>query len=270
MEKFKIRASSGSKITGGVVGLSDSQEKKYRELADRERDAVDGIDGVKPLTSKMTEELNKLQELKDNPVLPKTLTTFCETWIKEKVYNRRKEFTSKYTEKGNIMEDEAISVIADKFDLMLIKNDEFFENEYFTGTPDVITDNIIFDIKCPFDCFTFPLFMEEPPDEYYAQAQVYMELTGVKKFCLCYVLTDTPSHIIEREAMWFARNNGYGELEDNEDILQEFKDKMTYGEIPDELKIKVFDFEYDPEYIKELHKRVDLCREYIDEKIKEL
>lgn len=270
LPKFKIRASAASKIMTGTVGLTESQQKELDSLNDRKKDAEAGVEGVKPLTATMEKKRKELFEKYTNPVLPKTLTSYCDTWIKEQLYSRRKEFRSKYTDKGNIVEDNSLDFIGEQIGEILVKNEESFEDEYKTGTPDALPVGLVVDAKSSWDCFTFPLFMEEPDPDYYGQGQVYMDLTGVHKYKLCYTLMDTPDHLIEREAAYYLRENGYGFLEDNEDILQEFKDKMTYGEIPDELRIKVFDFEYDPEYIKELHKRVELCRGYINEKIKEL
>ena len=38
---------------------------------------------------------------------------------------------------------------------------------------------------------------------------------------------------------------------------------MTYPDIDDKHKIKVFDIEYNEEAIKEIEKRVKMCRTYI-------
>jgi hypothetical protein len=93
-----------------------------------------------------------------------------------------------------------------------------------------------------------------------------MSLTGRKRYSLVYVLSDTPFHLIEKEAYWYANNNGM-ELDD---VIEEFIAKMTYPDIEDKYKIKVYEFDYDQSVIDELEKRVKACREYIKEKIKGL
>jgi hypothetical protein len=272
LPKFKIRASAASKILTGTIGLTESQERDYDALSKRRSDAYDGVEGVKPLTPTMLTKLEGLEHLKNNPVLPKTVTSYCDEWIKEQLYKRKKEFSSKYTEKGNIMEDWGIDFCADHLDLgILLKNEESFENCCMTGTPDVIIpDDMVIDIKNPWDCFTFPLFEEEPPIEYYAQAQVYMNLTGLRRFKLVYTLSNTPDNIIVGETIKFLRSGGYGHIEDNEDILKEFADRMMYDDVDDKLRIKVFTIDYDPSMVAEIKSRVKICREYIDEKIKRL
>ena len=194
--------------------------------------------------------------------LTDTAKSYVETWLKGQLYNRRKEFTSKYTDKGLINEDHALDIVAEHLGFgVLIKNELNKENDYFTGTADIILNDLIIDVKCPWDCFTFPLFMDEPPKDYYYQAQVYMELFQREKFQLIYVLTDTPFHLIEREAYFLAKNMGY----EVDDILPELQLKMTYKDVDPKLKLKVFDIEKDPDAITELTQKVIECREYVNE-----
>jgi hypothetical protein len=189
--------------------------------------------------------------------------TYCETWLKEQLYSRRKEFSSKYTQKGNEVEDNNIDFVAEFYDYgMLAKNEEYYTNEFLTGTPDVITKDTVIDIKSSWDCFTFPLFDTDIPNsDYYWQLQGYMALTGLNKASLIYVLSDTPMHLIEKEAYFYCKNNGYDELD--MDILKEFVNKMTYSKIYNKLRVKRFDIEKDEKAIKLIENRVLACRNYI-------
>ncbi len=59
----------------------------------------------------------------------------------EEKYGIRKEFSSRYTDKGNAVEDLSISLVNDVLDVKFIyKNEEYFENDYIKGTPDVNTE----------------------------------------------------------------------------------------------------------------------------------
>ena len=200
---------------------------------------------------------------KEAGLLSKTAQSYCKDWVKEQIYSRRKEFTSKYTDKGNIMEDHSIDIISDHLGLgMLLKNEQRSENGIMTGTPDIITKELIIDVKNSWDCFTFPLFAEEIPNkDYYYQLQGYMNLTGKWKAKLIYVLSNTPDHLIDREAYYYCKNNGYDEVDN--DILTEFYDKMTYDNIDSEYRIKIFDIERDQEVINEINAQVEKCRNYI-------
>jgi len=95
---------------------------------------------------------------KGSDKMGETAKTYVKTWYLEQLYNRRKEFTSKQTTRGNLSEQEGIDLVANELGYFVLdKNTAFFEDDYFTGTPDVITSDTVIDIKSSWDCFTFPL-----------------------------------------------------------------------------------------------------------------
>lgn len=196
--------------------------------------------------------------------LGKTGQGFVEKWYKEQLYNRTKSFTSKYTEKGNVVEDSAIQLVADHFGLgLLMKNEQHYSNEFFKGTPDVVTSDLIIDVKSSWDCFTFPLFADEIPNkDYYYQMQVYMALTGLSKSKLIYCLMDTPDDIIEKEAYYYCENNG---VDYDMDFLEQFKKQYIYSHLPIHLRIKSFDIMRDDAVIEQIKQRVKECNEYLNQ-----
>ena len=176
--------------------------------------------------------------------LSKTTKSYIQEWLAGEIYGVRKQIKSKYLDKGNRVEDAAIDYAADALGwLFAIKNEQYFEDEYFCGTPDVILEDTIIDIKSSWDCFTFPLFDEEIPNkDYFYQLQVYMHLTGKRKAQLCYVLMNTP-----------------------EDLT--FDEPIDYAEIDSKYRIKTFDIDYDPGIIEKLQEKVLISRQYIKELI---
>lgn len=196
-------------------------------------------------------------------VLSKTTQSYCKQWLKEQLYNKRYEFTSKFTDKGNECEDESIEFAAEMLGLgMLFKNEEHFTSDHMTGTPDVITKDFILDVKNSWDCFSFPLFETEVPNkDYYWQAQGYMYLTDRKQFKLVYVLSDTPEELIYKECRSYCYRNNIDEV--SEELFDEFYQKMTYKDTADEFKIKVFEIERNDEDIEKIKARVEECRDYI-------
>ena len=200
--------------------------------------------------------------------LSATTKTYCQDWLKEQLYNRRKEFSSKYTEKGLIMEDNSIDFAMSHLDLgFAVKNEKYFENDFMTGTPDVILEDCIIDIKNSWSWDTFPLFDTYNKDYFY-QAQCYMKLVGLDKFKLIYTLMDTPEYLVKKETYYFLNSRGEFNQEDFEQAFLDIQKKMTYTDIEDKFKIKVFEIERDDNVIKEIEERVLLCREYINELIK--
>ena len=199
-----------------------------------------------------------------NEVLGQTAKTYCENWLKEQIYNSRKEFSTKHTQKGLIVEDNSIDFIAEQLGYgFLIKNEEHFENDYLTGTPDVLVNDTVIDVKNSWDCFSFPIFANEiPTKDYYYQLQGYMALTGKTKARLIYVLSDTPENLIEKEAYFWCKNNGYEDLDI--DVYKRFEKNMTYKDVEPSKKIKVFEIDRDETVINAIYDRVKECRTYIN------
>lgn len=166
--------------------------------------------------------------------LSETTKTYLKEWATEQVFGYKKELINKYVERGIESEDLAIDFAIQVLDLpFAIKNEKSFEDEYFTGTPDLIVNDTVYDIKCSWSCFTFPFFETEIPTiGYFYQLQVYMHLLGLKKACLTYVLLD------------------------NEIIKHKY-------EVDNNLKVKTFEVIYQPEIIETLINRVNESRNYL-------
>jgi hypothetical protein len=254
MKEFKIRASQAGKIMTGTIGLTETQEAELEVLiAKPKRTAIQ--------EAKMAELLTK----KQGKELPQTLKTYCKAWLRSQVYERSKSIYSKYMEKGNVMEKSSLEKIADHLGLgMVFKNEEYFEDDFFCGTPDLLVKVEVVDAKNSWSMDTFPLLEDEIPSiEYFYQLQVYMHLTGRKKATLAYYLSNTPDNLIEREARYHCLSLGEDDV--SEEVLEAFKEKMTYDHVPEKYRIKTFAFDYDPMVIEELKNRVKLCRVYIEE-----
>lgn len=165
--------------------------------------------------------------------------TYLKEWVISQLYGVEKQIKSKYLDKGIMMEDQAIDFAVKMLNIdFALKNEQRFEDDYFTGEPDMILDDRIIDIKNSYDCFSFPIFETEiPTSDYYYQLMVYMHLTGKRKATLCYVLLDTPA------TNW---------------------DAGIIYEVDDKLRIKTFEVEYDPAVIESLQAKVIEARNYIN------
>ena len=171
--------------------------------------------------------------------LSKTALSYVHDWYKEQIYGVKKNIDNKYLRKGISVEDNAIDYAAKELGwLFAEKNEDYFEDAHFCGTPDVILDDTIIDIKSSWDCFTFPLFEDEIPNkDYYYQLQTYMALTGLKKAQLVYVLMDTPESI-ERDA-------------------------VSYESVESKYRIKIFYVDYDEEVVESMRDKVQYVRDNV-------
>ena len=190
-----------------------------------------------------------------------TAKTYAKEWLITEITGKEKDIKSKYISRGNEMESAAIDRVAKYYNCELEKNEINLENEYFTGTFDAKTEIRVIDTKVPFDAFTFPFFVSVVDSDYYGQLQIYMELTGLKKASLCYCLENGSTEQIDRLSWQIAK-----ELDKDEpdiDDWEEAEKRLSYDHLPDEMRIKVFEFEYDEAYIAKAKQRVIETREYI-------
>jgi hypothetical protein len=187
----------------------------------------------------MTSPRNKSESLSE------TTKSYLKEWATEQIYGFRKELKNKYVSKGLKLEDTAIDKAIEWLDLPLVlKNEKHFEDDYFKGTPDLILNETVYDIKCSWDAYTFPLFEEEvPTKDYFYQLQVYMWLTGCRKAVLTYVLLNTPDELT-------------------------YEEKRTYDHLDKKYRIKTFAFDFDQNVIETLIERVKESRNYLETLIK--
>lgn len=202
-----------------------------------------------------------LKNDRSGKAMGETAKSYVKEWYISELTGKQKDIKSKYFERGNAMEEFAIQRISKYYNEPLIKNELFLENEFFTGTFDCSTSNHVIDAKVPFDCFTFPFFETELNPDYYAQMQIYMELTGLKKASVCYCLENGSNEQIERLSWQLAKELGKDEP-DIED-WEKAEKQLNYDHLPDNLRIKVFEIEYDSEFIEKSKKRVIEAREYL-------
>ena len=174
--------------------------------------------------------------------LSETTKTYLKEWLTSEIYGVQKNIQSKYLTKGVILENEAIDRVVEWLDFpLMIKNEKHFEDNNFQGTPDLfLNDDTVIDIKCSWDCFTFPLFENEiPTTDYYYQLQVYMWLTGRTKAKLIYVLLNTPDGL-------------------------SYDETFDYSNIDKKYRTKVFDIDFNQTIIEALIIRVNESRKYIE------
>jgi len=178
----------------------------------------------------------KSKAARESGELSETTKSYVDEWIKSKLYGVERVIDNKYTEKGNMMESDAIDVYSIYADTFAVKNETEYEDEWMTGTPDIILKGEkIVDIKCPWDCFTFPLFATGLPNsDYYWQLQGYMSLVGIPRAEVAYVLIDMPG-------------------------------EHTYEHAPIDLRVKTFGVEYNEQHVQQIHERVEQIRRYINE-----
>lgn len=200
----------------------------------------------------------------------KNCLSMLQDWLITAVTGKRKEIESKYFSHGHFGEPSALARAGKHFNKKFEKNDLYLENDFFGGTFDARSGDLVIDVKCPWEAHNMPYFDDEPPKGYYNQLQAYMDLTGLKKAALVYCLEDHSENEIDKLAARLAYQQALklgldpSEHEPTMEHWNEAKERLTYVKLPDNLRIKVYEFERNDELIERMHNRVIECREIIN------
>lgn len=294
--RFKARCSRLGQIMTNPTGktnldlYNDEVEKlskfKIQYDAFKNKECKSAVEIITQKIPNTEIRIKELELIKDVVMLSSTCISYLTEWILEKKYGRRKEFSNKYLEKGLDTEQDGFQLIQDLLfkGSFLPKNKEYFENDYFTGNPDVIIDDIVIDNKSSWSLFTFPLGETEIPDKQYNyQLHGYMSLVGLEKAMLCYTLNDTPSHLVEDEIWRYKRSQNLIDISDEKayEIVKNnvftkeglMNCKYLFGnadisdfiEVPIEKRLVSFEIERNDHLIDEMWDRVNLCNKWVQE-----
>ena len=130
--------------------------------------------------------------------LSQTAKSYIIQKAKEDFFEYKTELTNKYVLKGIHQEQDSIDLLnAVRFESYK-KYEHRAENEWLTGSCDIITEEIIIDVKTSWSLETFPATSYELKDlsEYEWQGRAYMWLYDRPRFELCYVMVSTADDIL--------------------------------------------------------------------------
>ena len=275
-DKYKFRCSSVGKLFYESNGKSNLQKyedaKTVLEQLKAEYDAVP--DEKKQMKSsqnkadkiaKLTAELICLEQNKDVETLSQTAKSYLITVFIEEFYGRRYPTDNKYFEKGTIQEEDAITLLQETQDfgaIILEKNKQFYSNNFICGTPDLVLDDLVVDLKVAFGLNTLLAKDDDICKEYFYQLQSYGLLTGITNLQISYCLVDTPKYIIEAEIQREMRKNPF-RLVPN--IEKEMYHLHTFSDIDPKNKVKSYQFELLPDFEMKLQRKVIAAREFLNE-----
>ena len=260
------------RIRCSELGLIMSDDSRTTITA-KQLDRLKELESKIKLTEKQALERNVLQQKRDSPAeLSKGAKSFIQKKALHDKYSIEDTIESRYLEKGVLSEDEAIQIYASVTGKHLIfKNEEGFHNDWIAGTPDLILEDVIVDVKCSWSIDSFPWFDTSLNRNYYWQLQAYMWLTGKSKSELVYVLVNTPDHLFQQELqreIWKVKDTqGVLDIsaEVESDIYEELILKHNFDRIPFEKRVKVFEIEADILEQSKIKEKVELARSYYAE-----
>ena len=168
---------------------------------------------------------------------------------KEFIYGFDERFSSKYTEKGLLVEDQSIELLNSVMFADYKKNAERKTNEWVTGEADIVTPDSIIDIKSSWSLSTFPVLSSQGEDKGYEwQLRAYMMLWDLDQAQIAYCLVNTPDHLVG------------------------FEDKALHqvSHIAPELRVTLVNYKRDKTLEDKIKFKVDEARKFYDQVVKQI
>jgi CRISPR/Cas system-associated exonuclease Cas4 (RecB family) len=199
--------------------------------------------------------------------LSETTKTLCYQTIAREI-GALKQWTSRYVEKGIIMEDESITFVNKILQTNYEKNYVSYDGGTIIGTPDIITDDEVIDIKNSFDIETHikNITQDELHKQYYFQLQSYMLLTNKDKAKVLYVLMPTPDYLLEKQ----ARALEY-KYQDYDKALETLKlTNEVIASLPNEFRVFEYSIVRDENFLQQFNERYEPFKLFYQTTIKKL
>jgi hypothetical protein len=187
-------------------------------------------------------------------------------------YDRKKDITTRQMDKGILAEDDSITLVGRVDKKMYEKNKVAFENDWFTGHPDVLTEEGVYgiesvlDIKTSWDLDTFiPKLFSDVDSAYEAQLNVYFDLTGAKGGFIAYCLVSAPQSILFSEHEYLLRSGNFlsAESEDFQAAWAEKEKLMVFDDIPIHERVIKHYVERDDQLIQKMKDKVPRLRQFL-------
>jgi hypothetical protein len=236
MNDFHFRCSSLGLIMTDPVSIED--EHVTEEIA-----------AIQKKKQRTEEERALLQAAKDRS-LSAGAKTYIEALAKEYVYGYHEVVTSKYMEKGLIVEDQSIALYNAVFFTSHVKNTIRLTDEHITGECDIIVPGVMgIDIKSSWSKPTFPATAAAGADKLYEwQMRGYMKLWSVPEWEVAYCLVNTPDELIRYEQA----------------------DLHYVDDVDEALRVTIVRYTRDAELEAKIVTKVEAARRYLDHIVDEI
>lgn len=247
MKEFKCRCSS----LGTLIQITSLTDKQLEDVAKYElREKLEGKAG---LTENMKAELDRLRNKLANPeLIDGAKTILREYYAYKKGLDKGRSYV-KDIQKGILMEDFTIELVDDVIfgSQGLVKNEKHLSNDFIQGTPDVIGDDFVLDVKSPWDSKTFLNKITEKVDiDYVWQLKGYCWLTNKASAILAYGLVNTPTYSCLQASF---QNKPFEQIEY----------ECTYEHIPEAERVIAYKIPIETNDQVQIEKGIGMCRDYL-------
>lgn len=189
-----------------------------------------------------------------------------ECWIEE-TYGRTKDLTNQYVEKGNLVEEDSMTLYSRVTKRFYTKNLQQFENEFICGTPDIINNREVIDLKSSWSIHTFYGCVHKAMNkDYLWQINGYMDLIPCDTGKLVYVLVNTPDVIVEQEKSKLRYKMGLIDPESNgvyQMAASQIEKNNNFDDIP--ISSRYMEFDVARMDMSKVYDKIKACRIFMNE-----
>lgn len=183
-------------------------------------------------------------------------------------YGRKKDVTTAAMDKGKLAEGESIVIFGKVEGKDFQKNDERFENDWFTGHPDIIHELEVYDIKSSWELDSFiPKMLETIDRGYEAQLNCYYDLTGAQGGAIVYCLADCPPEVLlgEQRKLLYSMNVISEESPEYIRAAVNLENLLTFPDIDLRERVIKLEVPRNEELIEKMKSKVPIFRQWLSD-----
>lgn len=272
-DNFKVHASGISRIMArpkGCNNLTDADKKKVAFTLSKEELTPEDITQVEFF-------IKKENNFKFPPLSETAKSYLIERYSTEKYNIRRVSLSgvqSASAAKGTVLETEGIKLVSKVDNKEYETPKETVFNDYILGKCDgiCIANNALIEIKTSWNSANF-MANRRSGLQYsaWAQMQGYLDIYNLNSGEVCYVLVNTPPHLIEQERLLAFKKYTFGEIDRDkyESKIELLETVYDYNKIPESKRIIRFQVDKSTQFLDKVYNKVGLCRAWLNEFEKE-
>jgi hypothetical protein len=185
--------------------------------------------------------------------LSQTTKSYIRSIAKQDFYGYNIDLNNKFIIKGREQEQDSIKLLNSARFTSYEKNDVRIVNEWLTGEADIVTDDLIIDIKTSWSLETFPATPEEADDSSYEwQLRAYMMLYDKPRAELTFCMVSTDPELLNEYENLSLHQVNHIDPTKRVTTVSYVRDL----EIEEQIKVRLQDCtEYYNEYIEQLNSK---------------